>query len=632
MRGRRAALASVLVALLVTGAILWFRPWQRRLPPELTIEEVVAELPETLEGAAVVEEVHDAPVRRGFVQPGDPLRGDGPRPSVIAPPCSRIRLPVAVPSGGTLRFSVGVEGAQKGEPPPGAVRFSVRLDGEEAWEREIDPARRRDRRWVDAGVSLAAYAGRTVEVELGTEAARPGRAPAGLPAWTHVRVVRALRRERQPASRSAPNVIVLLVDTLRADALGCYGARPTPSPTLDRLAGEGVVFEEAVAQSSWTMPSVASLFTGLQPRSHGAFGDLRRRRGEELPGGEFLADGVVTWAELAARAGITTVGLSANPLVSRATNLAQGFESFVDFPWDPKGRNWTPAAEINRAFLRWLAPNRGYRFVASLHFMEPHDPYTPPPALRPEPPPGVRAAVAAGWIRDLANRVNWHAGPPAPPAEIDYLRQLYAGEIRAWDDALALLLEGVEALGLRESTVIIVTADHGEEFQEHGHLAHGAHLYEESIRVPLVIAGPGIARGRRPEVAQGIDLLPTLAAILGLAPPPGLAGHDLLADHEASPVISETARGIAPDGGRVDVVSVRHAGWKLIRTPALDQTELYDLARDRGERENRYGSAPEGERLAALLAAWQARVPRAPRVTGGDPALHEKLRALGYVE
>jgi arylsulfatase A-like enzyme len=626
-RVRRVALAGVPVALLIAVAALWFPAWQRRLPRELTVEEVVAQLPDTLEGAG------DTPIRRGPIQPGDPLRGDGPRASIIAPPGARIRFPVSVPADAALRFSVGVEGGAEKTPRSSGVRFSVSVDGREAWARVIDPgATRHDRRWFDARVELAAHAGRTVDVVLGTDAARGDRPLRGVPGWTHVRVVRALRRERQLASRSAPNLVVLLVDTLRADGLGCYGAHPSPSPTLDRLAGEGLLFEQAVAQSSWTMPSMASLFTGLHPRSHGALGDLRHRRGDDVPGGEFLADDVVTWAELAARAGITTVGLSANPLVSRATNLAQGFETFVDFPWDPAGRNWTPAAEINRAFLRWLAPNRGYRFAASLHYMEPHDPYTPPAALRPAAPAGVRPNVAAGWIRDLANRVNWHAGPPAPPAEIEHLRRLYAGEIRAWDDALAGLLEGLDALGLRDSTVLVVTADHGEEFQEHGHLAHGAHLYEESIRVPLLIAGPGVARGRRREAAQGIDLLPTLASLLGVQAPPGLAGHDLRADHAAAPVISETARGIAPDGARIDVVSVRDGGWKLIRTPALDQFELYDLARDAGERENRYGRAPEGERLAALLAAWQAHVPRAPQVTDRDPALHEKLRALGYVQ
>src|SRR5207253_1268552 len=136
----------------------------------------------------------------------------------------------------------------------------------------LDPAaRRRDRRWFDERVDLASWGGRDVEIALATDAAGAGPL-AGTPGWSHVRLVRESRRARQAASGGAPSVLVVLVDTLRADHLGCYGAAPSPSPVVDRLAAGGLVFEQAVAQSSWTMPSVATLFTGLHPRSHGVVG------------------------------------------------------------------------------------------------------------------------------------------------------------------------------------------------------------------------------------------------------------------------------------------------------------------------------------------------------------------------
>src|SRR5262249_53060245 len=157
-------------------------------------------------------------------------------------------------------------------------------------------------------------------------------------------------------------------------------------------------------------------------------------------------------------------------------------------------------------FLDWLAANRQHRFVAWLQYMEPHDPYTPPPAMQPTPPPGMRADLAAGWVLDVSRRLHAGSTPPLPPEQIAYLRALYDGEIRAWDGEPPRSLDGLARLGVRDSTVIIVTADHGEEFLEHGLLLHRAHVYDELLHVPLVLAGPGIAPGRRSDQVQGIDL------------------------------------------------------------------------------------------------------------------------------
>src|SRR5207247_757782 len=187
----------------------------------------------------------------------------------------------------------------------------------------------------------------------------------------------------QPAAPDRPNVLVLLVDTLRADHLGCYGAGPSPSPNLDRLAERGLVFEQAIAQAPWTIPSVATILTGLHPRSHG----------------------VVAW------------------------------------PFSK------PAAR----------PENGPTVL----------PDVLPTLPAPPPPAGI------------AERVNWSSGPPLNAAEVQHLRNLYDGGIRFWDAELERLLDGLAALGVRDSTIVVVTADHGEEFQEHGKLTHGPDLYDE---------------------------------------------------------------------------------------------------------------------------------------------------------
>jgi arylsulfatase A-like enzyme len=598
------------------------------LPPQVTLEEVVAELAPPLATGAVIDEPSPGAVHADVLQPGQSRPGEGPRESLVVPPPSTITLRLPVPPDAVLRFSVGVAGTKNRESGKSGVRFRVLVDGRERFSKTLNPAaRQRHRQWVDASVDLHDDGGRTVEAVLETRAEDPALPLAGIPGWSHVRLVRQSTHERQRASAAHPNVLVLLVDTLRADHLGVYGADPSPSPTLDRFAGRGLVFEDSVSQSSWTMPSVASILTGLHPRSHGAPG-MRGVGGEVNPETGFLADALVTWPELAQRAGLTTVAVSANPLMSGATNLAQGFETLVELPWGSTTDEWSHASDVNRLFLDWLARHRAWRFVAYLHYMEPHDPYWPPESMRPPPPPGLRPLVAQGRV---AKTVKTKGAAPLSDLEVEYLRGLYAGEVRAWDEQFASLLRGLESAGVLDSTVVMVTADHGEEFMEHGRMRHGSHLYEESIRVPLVLAGPGIPAGRRTDTAQGIDVLPTIAGILGLTPPAALPGRDLLATQTGRDIVSETPSGLTAAGGPTDVVSLRSGHWKLIRTMATGAVELYDLATDPGE----HGSDPstsEAKALADRLDGWLASAPAAPRTTGTDPGLHDKLRALGYVE
>jgi arylsulfatase A-like enzyme len=185
---------------------------------------------------------------------------------------------------------------------------------------------------------------------------------------------------------------------------------------------------------------------------------------------------------------------------------------------------------------------------------------------------------------------------------------------------------------MRDSTIVVVTADHGEEFAEHGRLRHGPHLYDETVHVPLVVAGPGVGAGRSDVLAQGIDFFPTIAALLGIPTPVGLPGQNLLAAPAMRAAISESPSGVARDGTRTALVSLRTDRWKLIAAPALGRFELYDLARDPAERNDLYGFEAEGAALADELARWTSSAPAPPPVAGRDPRLGEKLRALGYVE
>jgi arylsulfatase A-like enzyme len=637
---RRALVALVLVA--AAGLVLHVvRRDEFDLPSRLVLEHTVRDLSATFERAAVVEESPTTPVRLGGVQPSRYFDGDGPyRQAIVAPARSRLRFRTPVPAGALLRFGIGIEGAGRRDTSTAGTRFTVAVDGREAFSRVLNPAsRRKDRHWFDEAIDLGVDSERPVEITLTTSA--EGTGPLrGTPGWSHVRIVSRTWRDRIAAGPEAPSVLVLLVDTLRADQLGCYGARPSPSPALDRLAAEGVLFEHSIAQASWTMPSVATLLTGLYPASHGVVAGSHPGAAQLGFGGDvdpaFLSGAIPTLAESAVSAGITTAGVSGNPIVSRATNLARGFETFVEFGWDRERKHWPAAERINETFLAWLARNRQHRFLAYLHYMDVHDPYRPPEEFRPRPPDGARPRVISGDVAPLALKIR-HGEPPLPAPEVAHLRALYDGEIRYWDGELGKLLAGVGDLGVRDSTVVVVTADHGEEFQEHGKLKHGIHLYDELLRVPLVLSGPGVGMGigsgrRVPDQVQGIDFFPTVARLLGLSVPAGLPGQDLLgARLAARPAFSETRYGVAA-GSETPLFSLRTAAWKLIEAPALGHFELYDLARDPAEQEDRYAGTPEAAGLVGELAHWRASAPPPPVVEASDPNLRAKLRALGYVE
>jgi choline-sulfatase len=620
MNGRRAL--GAVVALAATAAVLWW--WATTPSPGPVVREtVVWELDAAPAGTAM---------RLDVLEPVPFVDGrGGRRRALVGTPPSAAEVALDVPDGTMLRGAVGIAGAGVHRETIDPVRFRVVIDGDTAHEVTLDPRRRpEDGRWVEVEVDLARWAGRQVLVRL--EAHGPDARLAG---WSGLRLVHRMPRPRVPASPAAPNVLVLLVDTLRADVLGAYGAAPSPTPTLDALAREGVVFDQVMAAAPWTMPSVASLITGRYPSAHGVLGGAQQwgLPADVPPGADWsvLTHAIPTFAELAQEAGITTYGVSTNPAVARGTNLGRGFETFEELgPADGDAR-WADAAAVNEAFLDWAAGHREWRFLAYLHYMDVHGPYgdvgDAPPA-----PAGVRPQVAAGDPPRIRRHLR-RGGPALTATEVAHLHALYRADLVAWDTELARLLAGLAELGLDRSTVVIVTADHGEELFEHGWVGHGSHLYEESIRVPLIVRGPGIAPGRDGRQVAGVDVMPTVLARLGVTPPSGLPGHDLLAPAAEGRGIAfaETRFGRRPDGTAAALLAARTPEWKLIRFASGDGTELYHLPTDPAERTNRVDDG-DGT-LAAALAEWLETTPKAEAASPiGDAAIGDRLRALGYAE
>jgi len=610
------------------------RMWRPRVgDTHVNVSEVVRVLHEDLAGAEIVTERADAPVREDGLQPSPYLDGTGGyRRALVTPAPATVRFRLTVPAKARLDFAVGAARADVPGRDAAPVRFAVRVDGEERFAKDVNPLRsRHDRRWFPASVDLRDLAGRTVDIDLVTTTDGE---PHATPGWSDVRVVTERWVRRQAASAEAPSLLVLVVDTLRADRLGCYGARPSPSPNLDALCRRGLVMEEHIAQAPWTMPSVATILSGLHPRQHGVVGgswEWGKPPGIDADADwAFLAHEIPTFLDVASRAGLTTIAISTNPIVSRGTNMLRTLDVVEELPTTKEPAFWATAAEVNTRFLDWLDDEREHRFVAYLHYMDVHGPYRPPDDLRPPAPAGIRKGVRNGNPDELRKRLA--SGERLTPVELDYLRALYDAEIRAWDRDLGHLIAGLEERGLLASTNILVTADHGEEFQEHGMLGH-TQLYDETIRIPFVLAGPAVPEPLRVNLqSQGIDVFPTVAALLGMPAPEGLPGQDLRTALEPRPAVSETRVLPGTDGENVEMESVRTPQAKLLSTPATGAVTFFDLTRDPGEQTPARSDTPQAIALGKALDAWRAATPEASRPSGQDARLFEKLRELGYAQ
>jgi len=425
-------------------------------------------------------------------------------------------------------------------------------------------------------------------------------------------------------SRVGPNVLLYVVDTLRADALGAYGHPRVETPALDALAAEGWLFERVYAPSSWTRPSVASLLTGAEPGAHGVNG-----RDEALPAGARLLS-----EELRA-SGYATAGFVTNPNVGSFFGFDQGFDHYEELyaRREPgrvgSGELVTRAGEVTERAIAWLDEATEPFFLFALT-TDPHWPYDPPASF------DRYGGDYRGPVRDGGDAVK---RADLGPADRERVRAFYHGEVSANDAAFGALLEQLRQRGLADSTLVVFTADHGEEFWEHGRHGHGRQLFEESIRVPLVFAAPGLEARRAEAPVALIDVAPTILDLLGLPAPAASQGRSLA----GGAADGERRLHVRLDRGddRVDAL-IAHP-WKLIRDGASGRSALFDLRGD--PRERRDLAAVEARRVDALnreLAARAEANARQRARLGGEAApvpsdalpaeARQALEALGYLE
>ncbi len=438
------------------------------------------------------------------------------------------------------------------------------------------------------------------------------------------------------------DVVLIVVDTLRADRLGRYGYGRGLTPVLDALADRGTRFAHAYATTSWTMPSVASLLTSRLPSQH-----LVRDFDSRLP------DSELTLAERLAAAGFANAGFTANWRLSADLGYGQGFPTWLGF-LSSEGSPTKARGEVLRtAALRWLdggapdgaapptgptPPGGGAKPSRLLYFqfMEPHVPFEPPAPLRARFASSVGVEQAARlntWARSLA-----FGQRQLSAEELAHLTALYDAEVAAADAELGLLFEALEQRGILKNALVIVTADHGEELLEHGTFGHGFSLFNESVRVPLIMAGPGVPAGR--VVNQNvslIDVAPTVLDLLGLPPESHFEGRSLLpllrdeALVSAVDVVLQLPRKTLDWDLRLHTEGLVRGTDKLLVGPE-GVGELFDLAADPGEQQPQ--PPPAGATLQAALQAANADLAarQQPQEEKAqiDEATKEKLRALGY--
>jgi arylsulfatase A-like enzyme len=453
------------------------------------------------------------------------------------------------------------------------------------------------------------------------------------------------------------NVVLVTIDTLRADHLGFHGhARPT-SPALDALAADAVVFDNASATCPATAPSVASLLSGLHRAAHGVRGN-----GGELP------PSVQTLAEILKAHGYRTGAAVANPVLEAALGFAQGFDDFSLPPGLVRtGPGMLGGAPVVAEAARLLdAPSGEAPFFLWLHFMDPHGPYFPPADYRDRFSaadyvwPGDEALPIAEGNYGL-HLIPRYQAVRKSRSPADY-RARYDAEIRYTDDHVQAVIDLLRARGLWDRTLLVLTADHGESLGEHDYyFQHGALAYEDSLHVPLVVRAPGrLPRGRRvSQTVSLIDVAPTVLALLGLPAGEAMEGQSLL-PLLAGPAVDRPAFAQTPYGD--GLVALRRGAHKYIfiplwlrpdtegpaadapAAPAAAREELFDLRRDPGETRNL--AATHADLLHELrgeterwLATQQARKEQGVTVAPGlefrplaDPALERQLRALGYLD
>ena len=491
---------------------------------------------------------------------------------------------------------------------------------------------------------------------------------------------------------SKPNIVLLTLDTLRADHLSCYGYERETSPFIDKIANEGILFEECIATSSWTLPSHASLFTGLFPSEHGAIYSAEdKSKASQLP------DKLTTLAEILKKEGYKTAGFIGGPYLASVFGMGQGFDYYNDrlgpigkvyfdkitflrfilaifkdkinlyklsssietglidvwnyiygesFTKNSIGHvGWKKKAnEINAVVLPWIKRNKDTRFFLFVNYFDPHAPYGLPKGYKNHYNRGYKSNL--GGLVSQLNNIMYRKYSPTED-DLNFLISLYDSQINFLDLHIAQLFDTLVSCGIDRNTIVVITSDHGEAFGEHGLMQHGFSLYEDQIKVPLLLWGikqfPGSQRISTQ--VQIIDILPTILNLINIPPPKNIRGQSLI------PLISGREDSVRPyalaeifedkavyrfgEEFRRDLKCVRTSEWKHI-TSSTGEKELYNVIEDRKEMRNLTDAEKEISKnmeglIKEIVTSFKGNYNNKGKSFQIDNDIKEQLRGLGYI-
>ena len=397
----------------------------------------------------------------------------------------------------------------------------------------------------------------------------------------------------------SPNIVWIVVDTLRADHTGFLGKTST-TPRLDALSEGSLVFTQAISQASWTKPSVATMFTSMNPRQHGVRKGLLRR-------GDVLPEELLTIAEVLQASGWTTLAVQMNPHLNSQMKFDQGFDVYQD-----RLPVRSDASTINSEVKQLLKILKGQTYFLYIHYMDVHLPYREHKEY--SDMYGDHDTPLSGLFLRRIQKLSLTEN------DKEYLKALYDGEVRHVDEQIGELLEEFD-----ENTVIIVSSDHGEEFWDHGGFEHGHSVYDELIRVPLLVKVPGYGHQRIDSQVRLLDIAPTILDVLGIDIPGQFMGKSLLEalrDPQDRDSWSESTLYGQPR------LANRTGTEKVIFNIEDGTFEAYDLATDPLEQH----PTDAGVELKGKLREFIAIEPRESQTELIDEQTREQLRSLGYIE
>ncbi len=431
------------------------------------------------------------------------------------------------------------------------------------------------------------------------------------------------------------NIVLIIIDTLRYNGLGCCGNQLDLSPEIDKLANKGIQFTQAISSSGWTLPAIGSIFTGTWPTIHGGTGKgvkLRSIRWE-LP----------TAAEIFKNNGFdNTFGFANCAFLSPRLHMDSGFDTYdVNHAFNQKIRR---ADETIAAALKTIRRHRKESNFIFIHLFDPHLDYDPPPGYQTLFSKGrSQPKLPLSWHK-CHNMMRNHGKNPPLKADIDYIKSAYYGEIRFVDAHIGKLVDGLKKLGLYEKTAVVITSDHGEEFWEHGGFEHGHTLYDELIKIPMIMKLPSFlspAKKIIPSQVRHIDIMPTLFDLFGITKPASFLGRSLIPYIQGKTQKDLTAFSESTLYSN-EQLSWRTGSYKLIYNLHSDkktEAELYNCKNDPEEKENLYDKLPEKRReldrnLSQFYENMVKKVDKmsTPQIQNLSPRAIEALESLGYIK